>query len=344
MIIGITGKYASGKDSVAEYLVKKGFTHYSLSDEIREEAKKRKIKPARENLIQLGNELREKFGSGILAERILLKMGRDREKNYVVTSIRNPEEVKVLQKEEQFTLIAVTADIKKRFQWLQQRSRDGDPKTFQELVEKENIEQSSDPGKQQLHTVEQMAGKILKNEGTLEELYQKTEKLLDDLRKKFRTLRPSWDAYFLGIMQQVAQRATCDRGKAGCVIVRDKQILCTGYVGSAAGQEHCDDAGHQLKTVRHEDGSESVHCVRTIHAEQNAICQAARQGISLRGATLYCKMEPCIVCARLLVNCGIIRAVCEKRYHRAQETRELFKAVGVKLEVISDEVEKYGKQ
>ena len=374
MIIGVTGKYASGKDSVAEYLVKKGFIHYSLSDEIREEAKKRGLKETRENLIQLGNELREKFGSGVLAERVLLKIlmnlfpiGKkiNEERNYVLTSIRNPEEVKVLQnnllqdnfelqdnldrKQQQenkphFILMAVTADAKKRFQWLRQRAKEGDPKTFQELVDKEKIEQSSDPGKQQLHKVEKMATKILKNDGTLEELHQKVEKLLDDLKKKFCKPRPSWDTYFMGIMQQVAQRATCDRGKAGCVIVRDKQILCTGYVGSAAGQPHCDDAGHQLKTMVHEDGSSSQHCVRTIHAEQNAICQAAKQGISLQRATVYCRMEPCIVCARLLVNCGVVRVVCEKKYHRAQETRELFRQTKVKLEVVEDVVERYEKQ
>ena len=363
MIIGVTGKYASGKDSVAEYLVKKGFIHYSLSDEIREEAKKRELKETRENLIQLGNELREKFGSGVLAERVLMKilmklfpLGKKfhEEKNYVLTSIRNPEEVKVLQNnldinqqqenKQYFTIIAVTADAKNRFQWLQQRAKEGDPKTFQELVDKEKIEQSSDPGKQQLHKVEKMATKILKNDGTLEELHQKVETLLDDLKKKFSKPRPSWDAYFMDIMQQVAQRATCDRGKAGCVIVRDKQILCTGYVGSAAGQPHCDDAGHQLKTMVHEDGSSSQHCVRTIHAEQNAICQAAKQGISLQGATVYCRMEPCIVCARLLVNCGVVRVVCEKKYHRAQETRELFQRTKVKLEVVEDVVERYEKQ
>jgi dCMP deaminase len=99
--------------------------------------------------------------------------------------------------------------------------------------------------------------------------------------------RPSWDDYFLGIADSVSKRATCDRGKSGCVIVKDKQILVTGFVGSPAGFAHCDDIGHQIKRLTHEDGKVTEHCMRTIHAEQNAICQAAKQGISIEGATIY---------------------------------------------------------
>ena len=91
--------------------------------------------------------------------------------------------------------------------------------------------------------------------------------------------RPSWDEYFLGLMDEVGARATCDRGRSGCIIVRDKQIVCTGYVGSPPGFPHCDEVGHLMKEVVEEDGTSRMHCVRTIHAEQNAICQAARYGI-----------------------------------------------------------------
>ncbi len=101
-------------------------------------------------------------------------------------------------------------------------------------------------------------------------------------------VRPSWDEYFMQIANTVAQRATCDRGRSGCVIARDKQLLVTGYVGSPKGLPHCDDVGHQMRKVIHEDGSITNHCVRTVHAEQNAICQAAKLGISLQGSTLYC--------------------------------------------------------
>lgn len=341
MILGITGYYASGKDTVAEYLMKRGFAHFSLSNEIREECKRRKTPITRDNLIATGNELREKFGPGILAEKVALRFRDD--EDYIVTSIRNPAEVEVLQRYKPFIFIEIVADIKKRFELLKQRMREEDPKTFKEFVEKENIEKSSDPTKQQLDKCVKLAAIKVKNEGTLEQLYEKVDKLVLDLTKRYKE-RPSWDDYFFKIGREVARRATCDRGKAGCVVVRDKRILCTGYVGSPASQAHCDEIGHQMKTTVHEDGSSSRHCVRTIHAEQNAICQAAREGISLKGATLYCKMEPCIVCARMISNVGIVRVVCEKRYHKAQESRELFKGAGIKLDVLHDEVVQYAKQ
>jgi len=98
--------------------------------------------------------------------------------------------------------------------------------------------------------------------------------------------RPSWDEYFMEVCEAISKRATCERGRSGCVIARDRQILVTGYVGAPAGLPHCDEVGHQFKKTIHEDGSITTHCVRTVHAEQNAICQAAKIGVSIDGATL----------------------------------------------------------
>ncbi len=142
-----------------------------------------------------------------------------------------------------------------------------------------------------------------------------------------------------------ARRATCDRGRSGCVIVRDKQVLVTGYVGSPKGMSHCDEVGHLLKEVYHEDHSVTKHCVRTVHAEQNAICQAARRGMALDDSTLYCKMTPCRTCAMLIINCGIVRVVCEKKYHAGKESRgTIRKAAGVELHYFSEDVEEYENQ
>lgn len=157
-------------------------------------------------------------------------------------------------------------------------------------------------------------------------------------------VRPSWDEYFMEIAHTVSKRATCDRGRSGCVIVRDRQILVTGYVGSPIGMPHCDDVGHQMKQMVHEDGSVTNHCVRTVHAEQNAICQAAKLGISLLNGTLYCRMTPCRVCAMLIINCGITRVVCEKKYHAGGESEEMFRMAGVKLEFFSEQTMQYEKQ
>jgi dCMP deaminase len=157
-------------------------------------------------------------------------------------------------------------------------------------------------------------------------------------------LRPSWDEYFLKMADTVATRATCDRGRSGCVITRNKQILVTGYVGSPMGLDHCDDVGHLMKQTIHEDGHTTNHCVRTVHAEQNAITQAARRGIALEGATLYCRMTPCRTCAMLIINCGIKRVVCEKKYHAGGESEEMFAKVGIDLEFVSTEVMQYKNQ
>lgn len=157
-------------------------------------------------------------------------------------------------------------------------------------------------------------------------------------------IRPSWDVYFMDLAHSVSKRATCDRGRSGCVIVRDKQILVTGYVGSPRGLPHCDDVGHFMKKVIHEDGSVTQHCVRTVHAEQNAITQAARRGIGLDKSTLYCRMTPCRVCAMLIINCGIERVVCEKKYHAGKESEAMFEDAGVTLEYFSEEVQQYKDQ
>jgi dCMP deaminase len=128
------------------------------------------------------------------------------------------------------------------------------------------------------------------------------------------------------------------------VIVKDRRIMTTGYVGAPAGLPHCDEVGHDMRKVFDEKGNVSQHCVRTLHAEQNAIIQAAKFGIALDGSTLYCKMTPCRTCAMMIINSGIKRVVCEKHYHADKETIELFKLAGVKLDVMSNTVEKYDRQ
>ncbi|MCK5840366.1 MAG: cytidine/deoxycytidylate deaminase family protein [Bacteroidales bacterium] len=164
----------------------------------------------------------------------------------------------------------------------------------------------------------------------------------EDKQKKYT--RPTWDEYFMDVTRTIAKRATCDRGRSGCVIARDRQLLVTGYVGSPVGLPHCDDVGHLMKKVIHDDGTISQHCVRTVHAEQNAICQAARLGISLHGGTLYCKMTPCRTCAMLIINCGIERVVCEHKYHEAKESEEMFQMAGIQLGYVNNDILKYRDQ
>lgn len=145
----------------------------------------------------------------------------------------------------------------------------------------------------------------------------------------------------MSVCDAISLRSTCGRGRSGAVIAKDNQILVTGYAGAPKGLPHCDEAGHILKQITHEDGSVTTHCVRTVHAEQNAVCQAARRGVAIEGATVYCRMTPCRTCAMLLINCGIVRVLCQRRYQDASDSEAMFKASGVKLEYVHDEIQKY---
>jgi dCMP deaminase len=118
--------------------------------------------------------------------------------------------------------------------------------------------------------------------------------------------RPSWDEYFMNIAKAVASRSTCSRRSVGALVVREKRILATGYNGAPAGLRHCDHTGGG--DMR--DG----HCARSTHAEQNAIVQAARHGTMIDGATVYCTAQPCLTCAKLLVNAGVKRVVYDGDY------------------------------
>jgi len=153
--------------------------------------------------------------------------------------------------------------------------------------------------------------------------------------------RPSWDEYFMKIVEMIGSRATCDRGRSGCVITKNKRIVSTGYVGSPIGLPHCDDVGHEMHTVTHADGKETKHCIRTTHAEQNAIAQAARVGAALEGATLYCKMTPCYTCAKMIINSGITRVVCEKDYHAGERSKQVFAEAGIQFNLLNNEVTTY---
>lgn len=157
--------------------------------------------------------------------------------------------------------------------------------------------------------------------------------------------RPSWDEYFLGLLEPLSMRGSCDRGKNSAIIVSPRNtIIATGYAGAPPGQPHCDEAGHLMTTVIHADGTQSQHCVRTIHAEENAILQCAKDGIGIEGATMYIKMSPCYNCAMRILRVGIKRVVAQKAYHAGQDASEMLKKAGVKIDILDNGVMKYDNQ
>ncbi|MBM4159641.1 MAG: dCMP deaminase family protein [Ignavibacteria bacterium] len=134
-------------------------------------------------------------------------------------------------------------------------------------------------------------------------------------------VRVDWHDYFMKIAEQVATRSTCDRKHVGAVIVRDKTILSTGYNGSLRGAPHCDDAGHDL---------ENGHCVRTVHAEANAVAQAAKNGVRIDDSEIYVTASPCLTCFKLIANAGV-RVVYYKEFYRDERITQYAKQSGVQL-------------
>jgi dCMP deaminase len=142
--------------------------------------------------------------------------------------------------------------------------------------------------------------------------------------------RPSWDHYFMEICRVVAQRSTCTRAAVGAVVVRDRTILATGYNGSPAGLPHCTDVGCLIYASTDPLGEREENCFRTIHAEINAIAQAAKHGVGIGGSSIYITHSPCIHCLKVIVNTGI-RRVCYVRPYKLHRIAELVSASGISL-------------
>ncbi len=138
-------------------------------------------------------------------------------------------------------------------------------------------------------------------------------------------MRPDWDSYFMKIALAVSERSTCDRASVGCVLVLEKRILTTGFNGSPMGQPHCDEAGHLMV---------EGHCVRTIHAETNAIIQAALHGVSTKGSSCYVTHFPCINCTKALINAGIVRLVYASAYRIDENAMDFLKTAHIEVDQI----------
>ena len=174
--------------------------------------------------------------------------------------------------------------------------------------------------------------------------------------------RLSWIDYFMLVVDAISQRSTCDRGKPGCVFTKNNQILATGYAGAPPGFPHCSEVGHQMEEhIQYKDQvfpidvilnsnyifkeryekKPTQHCVRTLHAENNAIIQAAKRGIALEGSTVYVSFTPCERCAMMLVSIGVEKVICKKLYHKAAESIEIFKRANIEIIHLENEVQTY---
>jgi dCMP deaminase len=146
--------------------------------------------------------------------------------------------------------------------------------------------------------------------------------------------RPSWDAYFMEIAKLVSTRATCPRRSVGALIVKDKQIVATGYNGAPRGLPHCPPGGPENEWPA--GCMRAGHCIRSLHAEQNALLQAARIGVACEGATMYVTCQPCNMCAKMVINAGIARVIYEGDYPD-DFSIELFKQSHIDVYIFRDD-------
>jgi dCMP deaminase len=327
MIIGLTGKNGSGKTAVCDYLKSRGFEYHSLSDAIRNEIRSRGVEITRDKLIEVGTELREKHGPGILAERVLA--GLDNDHNYVIDSIRNPYEVDALKRRPDFTLLVLEADEKIRFERSRLRGRENAAQTFEQFMAEEVRElESGNPASQQLIATQQKADISISNNGTVEELHRRLDEVLPPLMSRF--MRPSWDEYFMNIAKVVAMRSNCMKRKVAAIIVKDRRVVSTGYNGTPRGARNCNEGGCPRCNNLAASGTALDECL-CCHGEENAITQSAYHGISLKGSTLYTTFAPCLQCTKMIINCGIIEVVYNQEYPLNERALNLLKECGIVL-------------
>tara|TARA_B100000315_G_scaffold29647_1_gene25175 strand:- start:4653 stop:5660 length:1008 start_codon:yes stop_codon:yes gene_type:complete len=329
MIIGLTGENCSGKGMVADYLQKKSFYFYSLSDVIREELTSKGVEITRDALIKEGNHLRQKYGPSVLAFKTTAKLQAD--KNYVIDSIRNPAEVEELKKLTRFVLLKILSDSENRFERMKERNREGDPKTLKEFLRVEELEASNqDSAKQQVSVCMKLADKTIVNDAQPETLYKKVDQLLQELQVEKKKNRPDWDEYFMNIAKVVASRSNCMKRHVAAVIVKDKRIISTGYNGTPRGVTNCNEGGCPRCNQFAEGGTRLDECLCS-HGEENAIVQASYHGISIKDASLYTTFAPCLMCTKMIINAGIREVVFNIDYPLNDAALSLYKEVGIKL-------------
>ena len=334
MIIGLTGKNGSGKGEVAKFLKERGFHYYSLSDALRMEAQKEGTEITRDNLMKLGNRLRQENGPSVLAEKIFSIL--DPEKNYVIDSIRHPAEIKVFKRRTDFILAQVRAPENLRFQRMKLRGRENDPTTLEQFSELEVKEAKSDNASdQQLDQAIALADVNFDNGGPLKMLHDRVKEVLIELSQK--KTRPDWDEYFLGIAKVVALRSNCIKRKVAAVIVKDRRIISTGYNGTPRGVQNCSEGGCPRCNSFEPSGKALSECLCS-HAEENAIVQSAYHGVAIKGATLYTTFSPCLMCTKMIINAGLTHVTYNVEYPMSDLCFKLLKEAGIeveKLKVIS---------
>jgi dCMP deaminase len=334
MIIGLVGMMGSGKGEIVKLVLERGFKYVRLSDMVREEAARRGLDDDRTILQDVGNQMRAQGGVGVLAERALERI-RKEGGDWAVDGIRNPGEIDALcAGGKNIWILGVHAGKEEVVRRILGRAREGDAQERREIeakIEREwGIGEPADG--QQVGRCMEMADEVLDNMGTLAELGEKFEKYYErissDSDLSDLDVRPSKDEYYLDLAKSVARRATCLKVQIGAVIIRDDQVVATGYCGAPRGTKSSLEHGFCLRQKLGIPSGHRYEMCRSVHAEQNAIINAARSGTSLYGGDMYIYGErrdgkggvagtgqildafPCFICKKMLINCGLDRVVC----------------------------------
>ena len=231
----------------------------------------------------------------------------------MIDGIRNPGEWEELIKLPGFQMIGVTASPETIVDRITERNREGSKLSREEILEKLARERGigEPPEGQQVQRTLDCADYLIVNEGSLDDL---EAKLAHFERLETGEDRPSFHEVFMEIAYTWAKRATCLRRKVGAVIAKDKQQLTAGYNGAPRGVPHCAEMGGCLRAKLGIPSGQRAEICRGTHAEQNAITQAAKFGISIEGSTLYCNTFPCVICAKMILNAGINTVVYDSDY------------------------------
>ncbi len=332
MIIGVAGTNAAGKSTIVRMLEERGFLTLSLSDVIREEASRRGLPHDRAVLQQLANEMRERDGPAALMREALRRIRRP-DLPVVIDSIRNPAEVEALR-ERDALLIGVDAQARVRFaRAIERAARTGrveNAPTFEDFLAREAIENSENPNGQQLDRVLGMADVVFRNDQDEEELKRRVTRVFSRMPETDARKLP-WPTYFMRIAHLVSRRSSCLTRHIGAVIVRDNKLLCSGYNGTPAGVPNCDMGGcPRCADTTVPSGTRLDECL-CVHAEQNAIFQAAKHGFDIGGAEIYVTNFPCVTCAKAIVSVGIVRVWFDRSYSQNELAMRVFQLAHIEV-------------
>lgn len=311
MIIGITGTLAAGKGTIVDYLKQKGFKHYSVREFLIEEIKRLGLEINRDSMVLVANELRERNSPSFIVEE-LYKRAKLINEDVIIESLRTPGEVKSLKKEKDFFLFAIDANPDIRYSRAIERASETDNIDFETFITNEKREwTNTDPSKQNIKECVEMADFRFQNNGTMEELFEKVNRVLEKIdqfsknKKQEVSARKdyiSWDEYFMGIALLSAQRSKDPSTQVGaCIVDEQNRIVGAGYNGAPRGM--LDDDFPWAREGDFENTKYAYVC----HAELNAILNSTKE--SLNGCTIYVALFPCNECAKAIVQSGIKRVV-----------------------------------